>query len=262
MTTISVVINTLNEQNNIRDCIQSVRGFADEIIVCDMHSDDNTVRIAKAMGATVLFFRRTGFVEPARYSAINKAKGKWVLVLDADERLNDHLATKLRSIVQQDAERIVEFRIRPWFFGGWIEHGSYFHDTHPRFFGKSIYEKYHTRDSEKIHSPLFENVPTELIVRLPRQFYADHYAYPTIDKFIVKTMAHYSSIEADQRFQGGQEFSALDILLDPPKQFVLSFLVRKGYRDGFRGFVVTCLYCFYRFIIFAKLWHKTVDQAT
>ena len=70
---ISVVINTLNEENNIGACIESVQGFADEIVVCDMYSDDRTVEIAESYGAKVVFHERVGFVEPARFFAISQA---------------------------------------------------------------------------------------------------------------------------------------------------------------------------------------------
>ena len=73
MTKISVVINTLNEEKNLPRAIASVKGFADEIIVVDMKSEDNTVDIAKKVGATVYEYKRMGYVEPARNFAINKA---------------------------------------------------------------------------------------------------------------------------------------------------------------------------------------------
>ena len=86
MSNITLVINTLNEEGHIAGCINSAKSIADEIIVCDMYSDDDTVKIAESLGAKIVFHERTGFVEPARHFAISKASYEWVLVLDADEQ--------------------------------------------------------------------------------------------------------------------------------------------------------------------------------
>src|SRR5688572_27812596 len=95
---IAVVINTLNEESNIGNCIDSVLELADEIVVCDMHSEDRTLEIARQKGARVVLHPRTGFVEPARRFAISQARHEWVLVLDADERMTDMLAARLKEI--------------------------------------------------------------------------------------------------------------------------------------------------------------------
>src|SRR5689334_9780742 len=95
---ISVVINTLNEAINMAACIESVRSIANEIVVCDMHSDDDTAALAAQLGARVVLHDRTEFVEPARQFAIAQATCEWVLVLDADERLTTPLADRLREL--------------------------------------------------------------------------------------------------------------------------------------------------------------------
>ncbi|MFM7859338.1 MAG: glycosyltransferase family 2 protein, partial [Flammeovirgaceae bacterium] len=101
MSRISLVINTLNEEKNIGSCIESARKWVNEIVICDMHSADNTVEIAKQYNAKVIHHDRTGFVEPARYYAISQATCEWVLVLDADEQLTDALGEKLAVISKE-----------------------------------------------------------------------------------------------------------------------------------------------------------------
>src|SRR5688572_12024024 len=95
---ISVVINTFNEEKNIERAIKSV-AWADEILVCDMHSDDNTAIIARKLGATVFLHKRVGFVEPARNFAISKASNDWILILDADEEIPGSLSDKFKEII-------------------------------------------------------------------------------------------------------------------------------------------------------------------
>jgi glycosyltransferase involved in cell wall biosynthesis len=117
---ISVVINTLNEEKNIERAIKSVE-FADEIIVCDMHSDDNTVILAKKLGAKIIFHKRTGFVEPARNFAISKAAGEWILILDADEEVPEGLAKKLKQIMDEESvATFVEIPRKNMIFGKWM----------------------------------------------------------------------------------------------------------------------------------------------
>ena len=96
---ISVVINTYNEEKNISRCLESVKGFADEIIVVDMHSADKTVEIAKKYGAQVFEHEYTRYVEPARNFALSRATGDWILLIDADEELSGTLRKKLEEII-------------------------------------------------------------------------------------------------------------------------------------------------------------------
>src|SRR4051812_14037292 len=94
---ISVVINTLNEASTLERAIKSVE-WADEVLICDMNSDDNTVDIAKKNGARVIRHERLSFVEPARNFSISKTENEWVLVIDPDEEIPESLAKKLVEI--------------------------------------------------------------------------------------------------------------------------------------------------------------------
>src|SRR5450759_4249900 len=95
---ISVVINTLNEEANIAYALRSVRTWVDEIVVVDMHSDDRTREVAETYGARVYLHDRVGYVEPARRFALAKATGDWILILDADELIPPRLARRLSDI--------------------------------------------------------------------------------------------------------------------------------------------------------------------
>ncbi len=151
MAGISLVINTLNEEVHIADCIKSAQGIADEIIICDMFSEDRTVEIAKEFGATVIFHEKVGFVEPARYFAISKASRKWVLVLDADERLTEKLANKLLELTITDKYDLIKFGSLYNYFGGYVKYGGFYHQNWPRFFKKSQYLKTYDEEEEMIH---------------------------------------------------------------------------------------------------------------
>jgi glycosyltransferase involved in cell wall biosynthesis len=257
---ISVVINTLNEESNIAACIQSVSGLAEEILVCDMQSNDDTVRIAKNCGARVLSHERTGFVEPARHFAISQASGEWVLVLDADERLCSPLKEKLLEAVSDNSCNVVCFWSLYWFFGGWVYHGGFFNGNWSRFFRKSAYLDTYSSQEEFVHGN-FRNVRRSgKVLRLPRTCYIEHYAYPTIEKYITKTLGIYARIEAGQILDAGRKFSLLRMLWEPLKECAGRFVIRQGFRDGMRGFVLASLYAGFRFVVWANVWFLGIER--
>ena len=134
---ISVVINTFNEEKNIKGCLESVK-WVDEIVVVDMYSDDRTVQIVQDYTDKIFMHKRVGHVEPARNFAISKATGDWVLVLDADERVPRSLATKLKQIVRENPHGVsaVSFPRKNVFFNKWIRHTGWWPDYKRRFLGR------------------------------------------------------------------------------------------------------------------------------
>ena len=251
---ISVVINTLNEESDIGDCIDSVKGLADEIVVCDMDSDDRTVQIARERGARIVGHSRVGFVEPARKFAVSSARREWVLVLDADERMTDLLATRLKEVVQEDACDVVSFWSLYWYFGGWVHHGGFFHDQWRRFFRRGIYLETYSDSDELVHHNFRSLLRAKRILRLPREYYITHYAYPTVEKYLSKTLGAYARIEGEQYARSGRRFSLVRMIGEPIKEFGTRFLWKKGYLDGVRGFVLACLYAGFRFCVWANVW--------
>lgn len=251
---ISLVINTLNEEGNVGDCIDSVKGLADEIIVCDMHSEDRTADIARSKGARVVFHPRTGFVEPARRHAILQARGEWILVLDADERMTERLANKLRELTRGDTCDVVAFWNLYWYFGGWIRHGGFFNGQWRRFFRRRVYLETYSVTDEQVHHNFESLTRATAILQLPKEYHIRHYAYPTVEKYLSKTLGTYARIEGEQYVQGGRHFSLVRMLGEPLKEFIMRYLVRRGFLDGMRGFILACLYSGYRFCVWANIW--------
>ena len=103
MAKIAVVINTWQEEGNIADAIKSAKKVADEIVVVDTYSSDKTVEIARKHGALVYLHEYLGYVEPVRNFAVSKAKSDWILILDADERISDTLADKIKKEVAKSS---------------------------------------------------------------------------------------------------------------------------------------------------------------
>ena len=113
---ISVIINTLNEEKNIKNCLESVK-WADEILLVDMYSEDRTVEIAKKYTDQILYHEKLGYVEPARIFALENATNEWIVVIDADELIPKKLKKRIVHIVEDDLADIVKIPHNNYFFG-------------------------------------------------------------------------------------------------------------------------------------------------
>jgi len=251
---ISVVINTLNESENIEACIDSVKDFADEVLVCDMHSDDDTVSRAECFGARIILHDRTGFVEPARKFAIEHAAYDWVLVLDADERMTAKLADELKRIASEGRYEVVSFWSLYWYFGGWVRHGGFFNGNWRRFFLKNTYLSTYNSSEEQVHMNFDSLRGHPSTCKLSNKYFMLHYAYPTVEKYLCKTLGRYAAIEGQQYSSLGRSFSLFRMLWEPPREFLARFILRQGFRDGMRGFILACLYSGFRFCVWANRW--------
>lgn len=252
---ISLVINTLNEEKNIAGCINSAIKWVDEIIVCDMYSDDKTIEIAKSLNAKIFFHEKTGFVEPARHFAISQASCEWVLVLDADERMTEKLGKKIKEIENNNQNDLVLFGSFFNYFGAYVKYGGFFFLRWPRLFKKQLYTSTYNECELMVHAN-FSNVENNARnkIQLNGEYYILHDAYPTIEKFINKTVGMYARIEAEEMVKRGYTFHLFKLLYEPLKTFFGRYIVRLGFRDGIRGLILCYFYASYRFSIWANIW--------
>lgn len=244
---ISVVINTRNEEKNIKSCIESVTEIADEIIVVDMQSNDQTQSIAKSLGAKVYEFEAVGYVEPGRNFAISKASLEWILVIDADERFKISDVKKLRTMLANnhsvDAFYLVHKNkiLNKWLKGtGWGEDK----ERHLRLFRRAKLDW-----PKEIHStPKVAGVVSHLSPEFG--VYFEHYNYDSIGHFFQK-FNKYTTQEAIKLKESGFSFDA--------HKAVEAFLCEIASRyqpelDGVHSFNLAIIMGFYRYIAWAKLW--------
>lgn len=245
--TISLVINTKNEESNIKDCIESARQIADEIIVVDMASTDKTAEIAKKCGAEVFPVPDYGYVEPARNFALSKPKSKWTLVLDADERLTKTLRAKILKLVKEDKFDGYKIPFKNKFFGTWIRHSMWWPDYHIRLFKtgyldwpKGVHHDVSFKGTLSELEPIEENAIVHNNIADIRE--------------MIEMVDHYSGVEAV--FAGKKNPTAKDLVEYLDHEFKWRFLEHKGYLDGIHGFILGKFMNIYRFLEFAKYWEK------
>lgn len=244
---ISVVINTFNEEKNIERAIKSVP-FADEILVCDMYSDDDTAVIAKKLGAKILFHKRAGFVEPARNFAISKAEGNWILILDADEEIPDSLADKLKEIAgKEGVVTFVEIPRQNIIFGKTMKAAMWWPDYNIRFFKTGA-----VTWGNKIHSkPKTEGQGLRLS-ELER-FAIIHHHYDSVSQFIQR-MDRYTSVQARELRESGYEFDWKDLLSKPLGEFLSRYFANRGFEDGVHGLSLSLLQALSHLVMYLKTW--------
>lgn len=247
MPKLSVVINTLNEEENIADALKSIARLADQIVVVDMKSTDATRTIAKKAGAEVYEHKRTGYVEPARNYAISKAKGEWVLILDADERVTPELAKKIKDLIVSDEADYYRLPRKNIIFGKWMRYSRWWPDFNIRLFKKGSVEW-----SEYIHS-----VPTTkgkgLDLEAIESHALVHFHYVSIEQFIAR-LNRYTSMQAANLKKQGYVFTWKDLLKKPSNEFLSRFFEGQGYKDGVHGLALALLQSFSELVLYLKMW--------
>lgn len=249
MAKISVVINTLNEEKNLLRALTSVKNFADEIVVCDMYSDDKTVAVAKKFGAKVHKHQRMNYVEPARNYALSQTTGDWVLVLDADEEIPGSLAKRLKEVAADQKIDYVLIPRKNIIFGNWIKYSLWWPDYLVRFFkkGKVIW-------GTKIHSaPQVEGVKLQLSAEEENAII--HHNYDSLDQYLER-LVRYSRIQAEELVKDGYQFSWTDLIRKPLSEFLSRFFAGEGYKDGLHGLALALLQAFSEFIVYVRVWEK------
>jgi (heptosyl)LPS beta-1,4-glucosyltransferase len=246
---ISAVINVRNEGEALNKCLHSIKNLVDEIIVVDMHSTDDSAKVAANAGAKVFPYRPMKFVEPARNFALSKANGKWILLLDPDEFLNKSLKKELLSITKRNDVDYVKIPRKNIIFGKWLRHSNMWPDYLVRFFKKgSVTWK------KEIHSQ--PTVKGNGLTLLDSEKMAiNHNNYTSVTQFILRAI-RYSNIQADELQAADYKVKISDFILKPAQEFNSRFFSAEGYKDGIHGLVFCLLQTFAIALIYIRLWEK------
>lgn len=243
---LSVIIPCKNEQHNIRACVESVRGLADEIIVADSGSSDRTLEIVRAMGGCRLIQRE--FIDHSSFKnwAIPQAAHPWVLFVDADERVTERLAEEIRRLLAGDPPFDAYcMRRANYFLGHRIKHSGWNTATIIRLFRRDVCRY----DRRRVHENV--EVPSGRVGRLRGRFL--HYTCQDLHEYTAR-MNRYTSWAAEELHARGRRTGYLGLLLRPPARFLQLYILRGGCLDGVAGLAVCLSGAFYTFSKYAKLW--------
>ena len=243
MPKLSVTVITKDEAADIGAALDSV-AFADEIVVVDSHSTDDTVAIARRHTERVFVRDWAGYVDQKNYAA-SQASHDWILSLDADERVTPALADEIKATLaaapSQQAYRIPRVT---WHFGRWIRSTDWYPDYQLR-----LYDRRAARWTGKyVHEAVTVN---GTVGRLRNEL--EHYAYRDIADHL-ETMDRYTTYAAQQMHESGRRATLLQVAGHPPLAFLRNYIARGGFRDGVAGLTISAMNSYYVFLKFAKLW--------
>jgi glycosyltransferase involved in cell wall biosynthesis len=240
---LTVTVITKNEAANLAAALDSVR-WADEIIVVDSESTDDTVAIARRYTDRVVVRPWPGYVAQKNFAAA-QASHDWILSLDADERVSPELAEEIRATLGVPPAA-AGFRIPRVTFhcGRWIRSTDWYPDYQLRLYDRKRGEwaGRYVHESVRVEGP---------VGRLRGEI--QHYAYRDIGHHL-QTMDRYTTLAARQMFEDGRRASWIDILITPRLTFFRNYVLRGGFRDGMAGLVVSAMNGYYVGLKFAKLW--------
>lgn len=255
---ISVVINTYNEEKNIKECISCLI-WADEIIIADMHSNDRTINIAKEYTSKIFFSKKYQYVEPARNFAISKTTKNWILIIDADEIFSDNKGSKIRKLIHNNEVDGYLFSRRAYINNDYyLKHGYFYPDYQLRLFKNNGNIKY----SGKIHEqPVIPKNKTKIINEIEIYHNPSHSKYDSILHFY----RFFSYIRIEGEEMSRKKVSSFQLMYLIPLDFLRhvyrSFIKLHGYKDGYPGFRAAVIYALYKSSIYGyAFWVRIRDK--
>lgn len=244
MPQISAVIITYNEEKNIARCIDSLEGIADEIVIVDSFSTDETERICKEKGVKFVQNKFDGHIEQKNF-AITQAQYPHVLSLDADEALDDHLKKAILQVKNNwQADGYKMNRVTNY-CGEWIWHGGWYPDTKLRLWNS----KKGKWGGMNPHDEFIMNNDSK-VVQLKGNLL--HYSYYSVDGHVAQ-MNKFSSISAKSYYERGKRSNLFLIMMKPLVAFVKAYILKRGFLSGYYGFVIGIMDAQTTFLKYVKL---------
>ncbi len=229
MTPISAIIITFNEEEKIGRCIDSLKNLADEILVLDSESTDNTVNIAREKGAVVHNQPFLGYIAQ-KTKAMTMARHDLILNLDADEALDDELNQSIQKIKASTEYKAFSMNRCANYCGKFIRHGLWYPDRKIRLFDRRVVKWGGIDPHEKVI--VKKSIP---IKHLKGDIF--HYTFDSISDHVIQN-DRFSTISAQTMFRDGKKTSWLKIILNPVWAFINGYFFRLGFLDGFYGYVI------------------------
>lgn len=249
MEKVSAVIIVYNEEANIRRCLRTVQ-WANEIVVVDSYSKDRTVEIAREFTDKIYQKEYQGHIDKKRF-AVSMASHDWVFSIDADERVTPRLRKEILDVLKRGSGDAVGYDIPriTRYLGKWIRHGEWYPDRVTRLFRRSRmhYEGTEPHDRVVLHGPLGHLKGLLL-----------HYNYRDFAHQI-QTVQSYSDIAARALFAQGSHAGFNNLVLRPLFRFFKCYILKKGFLDGWPGFIIAATSAYYVLAKYAKLYELEIS---
>jgi glycosyltransferase involved in cell wall biosynthesis len=241
---ISVLLPTYNCAKIVRDTLESVK-WADEILVVDSYSADNTLEVCREYGACIIQHEYINSAKQKNW-AVPQCQNEWVLQIDTDEVLTAELRAEIEQAVVTTPPDIHAFRMprRNHYLGRWIRHGGFYPDYQIRLFRR---DKGRWRERE-VHAHVavpggIGTLRNDLL----------HYGAPSLSKQL-SNLDRYTRYEVDELKKVGANFHWHHLVARPWLIFFYRYVLLQGFRDGWRGFILCAYLGIYEFLCRAKLW--------
>ena len=243
MPNIGVLILTYNEELNIGDCIESA-SFADEIVVIDSGSTDQTVDIAQKLGVKVIIHPMTEGFAAQRNFAVTQTEAEWVMFLDADERIVPELVLAINMATAKNEHFVYMMPRRNIVFGQWLRYGNWYPDYVLR-----LYPRVAGCWRGLVHEVLETSLPKKKLGG-----YLIHYTYSDWNQYFNK-VNNYTMLMAKKMNSAGKKANMVDITLRPLWAFFQVYLLRGGWLDGRLGFIMAVFHAYYTMVKYVKLYY-------
>lgn len=245
---LTVLIPCKNESANIAACIDSVREVADEILVADSLSTDDTLAIVEQRGGCRVIEREfIGYADFKNW-AIPQASHPWVLIVDADERLTPELCAAIKQTLAQPAEQIDAYAMlrRNFFLGQEIRYSTWGHHDVVRLFRRDRVRYKNVR----VHETL--EVAADRVARLAGSML--HYSFTSYGQYLTKCN-QYAELLAKESYSRGKRSHWFGLAVTPWLKFIQAYLLQGGFLDGKAGFQVAMLSAIWGpYLKYARLW--------
>jgi glycosyltransferase involved in cell wall biosynthesis len=246
---VSATVIAKNEADDIGDALKSL-AWADEIVVVDAESTDDTVAIARQFTNRVYVRAWTGYVDQKNYAA-GLATHDWIFSLDADERVPGELSAEIRQVLGSEP-KMQGFRMPrvSFYLGRWVRTTDMYPDYQLRLYNRrhAQWDGLHVHESVKVKAGRVGYLKHEL----------QHHPYRNLSEHLIR-MDRYTSLAARQMFEKGRRATRVELLFHPPVAFARNYLLKGGFRDGKPGLIISLVNSYYVMLKFAKLWELQRD---
>ena len=247
---LSVALLTYNSERKLEEVLESVKGIADEIVALDSGSTDRTLEILKSYGAKVYQREFDNFVNQKNY-LLSLTTKEWVLFLDDDEVLTPQLASSIEEALKNSQFDGYYLNRLTNYLGRWIKH-AWYPDWQLRLAKR---EK-----CRWVGSEVHESLKVEGRVGYLKGDML-HYSYSSVSEHLSK-IDRYSTLYARGALKRGKKFSLLKLLTSPAGAFVRRYFLKRGFLDGFEGFVLSVMASYYTFLKYLKLWELEKNESS